>query len=165
MTEPGTVTGVPVVHVHDVVTERGAIVEDTIDDYSQRIDGSVWYFGEATTAYDHGTADTTGSWHAGVDGALPGIVMPAHPVPGPRGYRQEFYRGQAEDLGRVIRTDGTADVPGGHFDGLVVTRDWSPLEPDVIEEKYYANGVGVVQELTTHGGDEVVRLVHHRQGG
>jgi hypothetical protein len=164
LADPSTVMGVPVVQVHDVVTEAGATVEDTIDHYSQRADGSVWYLGEATTAYEHGRADTAGSWQAGVAGALPGIIMAAHPTPDQRGYRQEFSPGQAEDMGRVIATDGAADVPAGHFQGLVVTVDWSPLEPDVIEEKYYASGVGVVQELTTHGGDEVTRLVEHHAG-
>jgi hypothetical protein len=161
LADPRTVMGVPVVQVHDVVTQGGATVEDTVDLYSQRTDGSVWYFGEATTAYDHGTASTEGSWTAGVDGALPGIIMPAAPTSSRRGYRQEFYAGHAEDMARVIGTAGTADVPAGHFDGLVVTRDWSPLEPDVIEEKSYARDVGVVREVTTSGGDEVVRLVEH----
>ncbi len=165
LAEPRTVMGVPVAQVHDVATEGGTAVEDTIDYYSQRADGSVWYFGEATTAYDRGKVSTEGSWEAGVDGALPGIVMPAAPAPSQRGYRQEFYAGHAEDMGRIIATAGTADVPAGHFDGLVVTRDWSPLEPDVVEEKSYAEGVGVVQEVTTQGGDEVVRLVEHQPGG
>jgi hypothetical protein len=162
--EPHAVLGVPVVQVHDVVTGGGTTVEDTIDFYSQRSDGSVWYFGEATTTYDHGTTSTEGSWEAGVDGALPGIIMPASPVASQRGYRQEFYAGHAEDMGRIVATDGRADVPAGHFDALVVTRDWTPLEPDVVEEKSYAKGVGVVQEVTTQGGDEVVRLVEHRAG-
>jgi hypothetical protein len=159
------VMGVPAIQVHDVVTEGGAVVEDTLDYYSQRADGSVWYFGEATTAYDQGKASTTGSWEAGIDGALPGMIMPADPAPSGRGYRQEYYAGKAEDMGRIIDTAGRADVPAGHFDGLVVTRDWSPLEPDVIEQKSYARGVGVVQEVTTRGGDEVVRLVEHTAGG
>jgi hypothetical protein len=164
LADPRQVMGVPTVQVHDVATEGGAVVEDTFDYYSQRSDGSVWYFGEATTAHDQGTASTAGSWEAGVDGALPGIVMPADPVPSERGYRQEFYPGEAEDMGQVIGSAGTADVPAGHFARLVVTREWSPLEADVIEEKSYARDVGVVQEVTTRGGDEVVHLVEHHSG-
>jgi hypothetical protein len=165
LTAPSTVMGVPVIQVHDVVTERGTTVEDTIDFYSQRRDGSVWYFGEATTAYARGVPSTEGSWRAGVDGALPGIIIPADPTRSEHGYRQEFYAGHAEDMGRVISTSGTADVPAGHFDGVVVTEDWSPLEPDIVEEKSYARGVGVVLETTTRGGDEVVRLVEHTAPG
>jgi hypothetical protein len=165
LTAPSTVMGVPVVQVHDVVTARGTTVEDTIDVYSQRRDGSVWYFGEATTAYDAGVASAEGSWRAGVDGALPGIIMPADPTPSEHGYRQEYFAGHAEDMGRVTSTRGTADVPAGHFDGVVTTEDWSPLEPGIVEEKSYARGVGVVLETTTRGGDEVVRLVEHTAPG
>jgi hypothetical protein len=165
LAEPRSVMGVPVVQVHDVVSQDRTTVEDTVDLYSQHADGTVWYFGEATTAYDHGMASTEGSWEAGVDGALPGVIMPATPMPSQRGYRQEFYAGHAEDMGRIIGVAGSADVPAGHFGGLVVTRDWTPLEPDVVEEKSYAHGVGVVQEVTTSGGDEVVRLVEHHPGG
>jgi hypothetical protein len=164
MPETRTVVGVPVVQVHDVASSGGTTKEDTIDYYSQHRDGSVWYFGEATTAYDGATTSTRGSWEAGVDGALPGIIMPAAPAPGGRGYRQEYYPGQTEDLGQIIATGQTIDGLAGHFDRVVVTRDWSPLEPDLVEEKSYAPGVGVVLERTKQGGDEVVTLTDYTAG-
>jgi len=155
---------VPVVQVHDVASSGGTTKEDTVDYYSQHRDGSVWYFGEATTSYDGATTSTKGSWEAGVDGAQPGIIMPAAPAPTGRGYRQEYYAGQAEDMGQVIAVGQTVDGPAGQFDRVVITRDWSPLEPDLVEEKSYAPGVGVVLERTTKGGDEVVTLTDHATG-
>jgi len=141
--ETRTVMGVDTVVVHDQVTsEGGDLVEDTFDWYAQDMDGNVWYFGEDTTSYqEDGTTSNDGAWEAGVDGALPGIVMPDSPAPSDTGYRQEYQRGEAEDMGQII------DV----VNGVVVTRDWTPLEPDVIEEKAYLAGVGFVHEVQTAG--------------
>lgn len=155
------VMGVPVVVVRDTVELDGELAEDTRDWYAQDRDGNVWYMGEETAEYEGGEiASTEGSWEAGVDGALPGIVMPAHPEVGVA-YRQEFYAGEAEDMGEVIAVDGAASVPAGEFDGLVVTRDWNPLEPEVVEEKSYAEGVGLVLEEKTAGGEARIELVEH----
>ena len=144
-----TVMGVDTIVVHDVATnEDGDVMEDTYDWYSQDSAGNVWYFGEDTTAYDEGTTSKEGSWEAGVDGALPGIVMQAEPTVSSTGYRQEFLAGTAEDMGQVIADSGTITVPYGTFDDIIHTRDWSPVEPDVVEEKIYARSVGVVHEET-----------------
>ena len=145
--------------VHDVVTEDGALVEDTYDWYAQDAEGNVWYFGEDTTSYEDGESSKEGSWEAGVDGALPGIVMPAQPVVTDVGYRQEYLAGKAEDMGQVIATSGTATTPTGEVTDVVVIRDWTPLEPEVVEEKTYARGIGVVREVMVSGGSEVVQLV------
>ena len=83
--------------VRDVVTEGGEPVEVTDDWYAQDRAGNIWYLGEATTDYENGKpVSTEGSFEAGVDGAQAGVIMPAHPRPGMR-YRQEYYRGHAED--------------------------------------------------------------------
>lgn len=143
--ETRDVMGVETVVVHDeVATEDGDVVEDTYDWYAQDAAGNVWYFGEDTKAYDEdGTVSEAGAWEAGVDGALPGIVMPAAPEVSDTGYRQEFLGGEAEDMGQIIdRTNG-----------VVVTRDWTPLEPGVVEEKTYVSGVGFVFEAKTGGED------------
>ena len=108
--------------------------------------------------YADGTlVDRDGSWEAGVGGALPGIVMPADPTVGDA-YRQEFLRGEAEDMAEVIGIGGRQRVPAGSFDDVVTTRDWTPLEPDVVEEKQYAPGVGMIRE-TTVGAEGAVELV------
>ena len=160
-----TVMGVEATVVRDTVTDAtGELVEDTLDWFAQDRDGNVWYFGEESKDYEDGKVATTeGSWEAGVDGALPGIVMPAEPTVG-FAYRQEYYKGEAEDMGEVIRVGVSKTVAFGDFDGVVVTRDWNPLEPDVVEEKYYATGLGLIFETKTVGGDESVELIEYTGG-
>lgn len=156
------VMGVDAIVVHDVVTtEDGGFVEDTYDWFAQDDDGNVWYFGEDTTSYHDGVASKAGSWEAGVGGALPGIVMPATPEVTAIGYRQEYLAGEAEDMGQVIANSGEVTVPAGSFDDVIVTRDWTPLEPDTVELKTYARGVGFVHETKAVGpkAGEIVELV------
>lgn len=156
------VMGVRCVVVRDEVRTSGALTELTFDWYAQDGDGNVWYFGEDSHEYSGGSpVSAFGSWQAGVDGAQPGIVMPGAPERGQR-YRQEYRRGQAEDMAEILRLNDRAKVPYDTFKDVLVTRDFSPLEPGVIEQKYYATGVGVVQESLVQGGEEVSRLVRVR---
>src|SRR5262245_55838411 len=146
--------------VRDQVFEDGELVEDTRDWYAQDSQGNVWYFGEETAEYENGqVSSTAGSWEAGVDGALPGIVMLARPEAGDQ-YRQEFLAGEAEDLAEVIATSGQVQSKAGRWSGsdVLVTEEWTPLEPGVRERKTYARGVGVVEIRTIQGGDEVTTL-------
>lgn len=155
--ERRTVMGVSTVVVHDVASVDGEVVEDTYDWFAQDSDGNVWYFGEDTTSYDaDGTSSTKGAWEAGVGGAFPGIMMPAEPKVTGTGYRQEYLAGTAEDMGEVIAVSGSASTPFGDFDDVIVTRDWTPLEPEVVEEKTYARGVGVVSETSNEGDVDVL---------
>lgn len=165
--ERRTVMGVETIVVHDrVETEAGELIEDTYDWFAQDNAGNVWYFGEDTTSYVDGVASTVGAWEAGIDGALPGIVMQAAPEVSGIGYRQEFLAGEAEDMGQVIAVSGKAAVPAGTFDDVVVTRDWTPLDPDTTEEKTYARGVGFVHETKSVGPDtgEIVELIEFTAG-
>jgi hypothetical protein len=149
--------------VHDVVTQNGRLVEDTYDWYAQDSAGNVWYFGEATKEYENGKPGTTeGSWEAGVDGAQPGVIMPARPKAGLR-YRQEYYRGQAEDKAKIVSRREQAEVPAGHYARVVMTRDVNPLSPKTLEFKFYAPGVGPVLVLSVSGGSEREELVSFRQ--
>jgi hypothetical protein len=150
--------------VRDTVTERGRLVEDTFDWYAQDRAGNVWYLGEDTTEYEDGKpVSKAGSWEAGVDGARAGIVMLARPRPG-REYRQEYYEGEAEDRARVLSLDDQAEVPAGHYTRVLTTKDWNPLEPDVLEYKLYAKGVGLVLAVHVSGGSEREELVRYRRG-
>jgi hypothetical protein len=150
--------------VRDTVTERGRLVEDTFDWYAQDRAGNVWYMGEDTTEYEDGKpVSKSGSWEAGVDGARAGIVMLARPRPG-REYRQEYFRGEAEDRARVLSLDDQAEVPAGHYAGVLTTKDWNPLEPDVLEYKLYAKGVGLVLAVHVSGGSGREELVRYRKG-
>lgn len=153
------VMGVECVVVRDRVWEDGALVEDTLDWFAQDRDGNVWYFGEDSREIESGeVVSTAGSWEAGVDGALPGIVMLAEPEVGAF-YRQEYYPGEAEDMAEVISLDESEMVAFGTFDELLVTQEWSPLEPDTAEHKYYAAGIGLVLEVVVEGGEGRIELV------
>ena len=154
-----TVMGVETRVVHDVVTENGVRVEDTFDWYAQDEDGNLWYFGEDTTEFEDGKpAGHAGAWEAGVDGALPGILLPAEPEVGMR-YRQEYYAGEAEDRAEVLSVDETVVVPYGRFEGALMTGDTTPLEPNVLERKYYVRDVGPVLALKVKGDSGREELV------
>src|SRR5262245_15670242 len=110
------VMGVSCTEVHDVATVNGDVIEDTFDWFAQDKDGAVWYFGEDTKEMSMGMVTSTeGSWTGGVDGAQPGIVVPAMPKKGDPAYRQEYYACHAEDMGQVLETDATAMVVAGSY--------------------------------------------------
>ena len=117
--------------VRDSVRHKGELVEDTFDWYAQDAAGNVWYLGEDTAEFEDGTvASTGGSFEAGVDGALPGIIMWADPSQHlNEEYRQEFAEGVAEDFGKVVALNESVTVPFGSFNGCIRTEDWNALEP------------------------------------
>jgi hypothetical protein len=156
------ILGVTTTVVHDqVFSANGDLAEDTFDWYAQDRFGNVWYFGEDTAEYANGKVSSTkGSWEAGVGGAQPGVVMLAQPTVG-ESYHQEFLRGEAEDVGTVVAIDDRVSVPYGSFDHVLVTEDTTPLEPQILEHKFYAPGIGVVLERVLRGGQEVSRLVSY----
>src|SRR5215210_8002511 len=150
--------------VRDVVTEDGEPVEVTDDWYAQDRKGNVWYLGEDTTEYEDGKpVSEEGSFEAGVDGAQPGVIMPAHPRRGLR-YRQEYYEDHAEDRARIVSRREQAGVPFGHFRRVLMTREDNPLEPRVLEFKFYARGVGPVLAVSVSGGSDREELVRYRRG-
>lgn len=154
------ILGVQTLVIHDRVYLEGSLTEDTFDWYAQDKQGNVWYFGEDTKQYDHGTLlGSTGSWEAGQAGASAGIIMLADPHKGDT-YQQENSPGVVADRARVVRLDATATVPYGTFDGCLQTADTTPIEPGVREYKFYARGIGPVLELTPKGGHARVELVH-----
>jgi hypothetical protein len=151
--------------VHDVVSEQGEPVEKTFDWYAQDAAGNVWYLGENTKEYENGRLRSThGSFEAGVDGAQPGVIMPASPQVGMT-YRQEYYAGEAEDEAEILSLDEQAGVPYGHFGGTLMTKESNPLEPRHGEYKFYARGIGPVLELTASGGTDRVVLIDLIRGG
>jgi hypothetical protein len=164
-TDAKEILGIPATVVHDVVTEDGELVEDTLDWYAQDLDGNIWYLGEDTKEYEGGKVVTTeGSWEAGVDGAQPGILLPGRPEVG-LAYRQEYYAGEAEDAAKILSLDEAAEVPFGSFEGVLLTEEWTPLDPDVRENKYYAPGVGPVLVVQVAGGSSREELVLFEAGG
>jgi hypothetical protein len=153
------ILGIKCTVVRDTVSEHGRPIERTLDFYAQDKDGNVWYLGEDSFEREHGHfVKASDSWLSGVDGAKPGIIMPAHPARGDN-YRQEYYPpGQALDQAHVLGFRGPVRVPFGTFKRSLVTSEYSPLEPQT-EEKYYVAGVGEILEQVVKGHHEEFRLV------
>lgn len=147
-----TVGGIEALVVRDTLhDDKGALVEDTTDWYAQDSAGNIWYLGEKTAEYKNGqVVSTAGSWEAGVDGAQAGVIVPANPQPGTE-YRQEFLAGAAEDQADVLSNAEQVQTPTGLYKGALLTRDTTALEPDLVELKWYARGVGPVLTLTPSG--------------
>lgn len=160
--ETKKVMGVEAMVIWDRVWLNGELVEDTKDWFAQDNKGNVWYFGEDSKEYENGKVkNTKGSWEAGVDGARPGIVMKADPKVGDK-YRQEYYEGEAEDMGEVLAVRETITAPYGKFDNCLKTKDWSPLEPGAVEHKYYSPDIGGMVLEKAVDSDEKVELVEVR---
>jgi hypothetical protein len=160
-----TIDGAPTAVVSDLLFLNGRLEERTTDYYSQDRAGNVWYFGEDTAELDaRGKVKSReGTWHSGVNGAKAGIFMDAHPKVG-NSHRQEFYKGHAEDHYAVVSLDASIRVPAGRFRHTQLTKEWTPVEPGVLDHKYYARGVGQVAEKSVKGGKEALFLVE-RTGG
>ena len=149
--------------VSDVATEDGEPVEVTDDYYAQDRDGNVWYLGEDTAEYERGkVVSREGSFEAGVDGAEAGVIMPARPRAGLR-YRQEYYKGHAEDRARIVSRREQAGVPYGHFRNVLMIREDNPLEPTVLEFKFYARGIGPLLAVSVSGGSDREELLRFRR--
>jgi len=153
--------GVTCVEVHDSVFTNGVLTEDTLDWFAQDRDGNVWYFGENTHELEDGLIFTiAGTFMSGVNGDKPGIIMEAHPAVGDF-YRQEFSLNNAEDFGQVAGLNAHVTVPYGSFDHCLKTPETTPLEPDLLEDKFYAPGVGNILTLDVNTGErtELVRII------
>jgi len=159
-----TIAGVPCAIVRDRLYLRGHLAERTTDWYSQDKAGNVWYFGEDTAELDtRGHVTTTeGTWRSGRNGARAGIYFPAHPRVG-LSARQEFYKGHAEDHFQIVSLRTAARVPYLSTKAALLTKEWTPLEPAVVDHKFYVRGIGTVLEQTVRGGDERNALVSLRR--
>lgn len=158
LAERRQVAGITATVVHDRVFLNDDLTEDTFDWYAQDPEGNVWYLGEDSKEMANGQVlSTAGSWEHGVDGAMAGIVMPASPSVG-QAYQQEFYEGQAEDRGKVVSLNESVTTPAGSFTNCIMTEDTTPLEPRVLENKFYCPGVGTVLELNVASGTRVELL-------
>jgi hypothetical protein len=158
------ILGITATVVHDSVTEDGELVEDTLDWYAQDSLGNLWYLGEDTKEYEGGKiVSREGSWEGGVDGAQAGIILPADPQVG-MVYRQEYYAGKAEDAAEILSLDETAKVPFGTFTDCLMTKDYTPLDPKVVENKLYARGIGPVKVIQVSGGSSREELLTFKAG-
>jgi hypothetical protein len=92
--------------------------------------------------------------------------MPARPRVGET-HRQEYLSGHAEDWFKVLSLNAKVTVPYARYTNALRTREWTPLEPGVIDNKYYVHGIGEVFEGTMKGGNErfeLVAVTHSKRG-
>jgi hypothetical protein len=153
------ILGVATTVVHDQVFVKRQLVEDTEDWFAQDEDGNVWYFGEDTKELENGVVvSTQGSWQAGVDNARAGIFMPAQPKVG-QAFKQEDAKNVAEDCFEIVDLNATVRTPFVSSNQALKTEEFSLLEPDVLDNKYYVRDIGLVREQTVQGGSDFLELV------
>jgi hypothetical protein len=159
------IEGVTCVVVSDKLKLSGVLEETTQDYYAQDQAGNVWYFGEDTAELDrHGEVTSReGSWMSGVDGAHAGVFMEATPTVG-KDILQEYLKGHAEDHFAVIDLSASVTVPYGSFSDALETKEWTPLEPDVLDHKFYLRGVGEAREVAVKGPKEELVLISFKRG-
>jgi len=123
--------------------EDGELVEVSRNFFAQAPDGTVCYFGEDVDNIEDGVVvDNEGSWRAGENGSVPGIIMPADPQVGMI-FMQEGAPGVAEDQAEVIALGETITVPAGTFSDTLTTEDCNPLEDGARDQKVYIRGIGL----------------------
>jgi hypothetical protein len=158
------IMGIKTVVVRDRGFTNGQLSEDTLDWFAQDAAGNVWYFGENTAECEGGRISSrAGAWTAGVDGAQPGVVMLAQPSVG-QYYRQEYLHGEAEDVARVLKTDGTLKNGSKTYQDAVVTEEFTALEPGTVEHKSYVPTVGLIESRDVKGGSTVETLTDVKTG-
>jgi hypothetical protein len=149
-----------------VTDEAGKVVEFTEEWFAQDRTGTVWYFGEDTAKYENGKVDKEGSFEAGVNGAEPGVQMPAHPKAGMIFRLEGGYKTGAADHTEILSVGKEqVQVPFGHFRRTIMMRDSTPLDRNVSELWFYAKGVGGVLAIDLSDGDSREELVKFRRGG
>jgi hypothetical protein len=153
------ILGVTTTVVHDQVFIKGELAEDTEDWFAQDAEGNVWYFGEDTKELVNGqVVSTQGSWEAGVNNARAGIFMPAQPKVG-QFFKQEDAKNVAEDCTRIVDLNASVKTPFVSSHDALKTEEFSLLEPDVLDNKYYVRNIGLVREQTVQGGSDFLELV------
>ncbi len=159
LTTTKTILGIPCIIVNFKAFLNGSLIEEAWDWYAQDNEGNVWYFGEEVNNYNiNGSLkDHAGSWQAGQDGAQPGIIMPANPKTG-FAYREEYYFNHAEDRAEITGTGLTVSIPLGTYNNCIQTRNWTELEPDLNENKWYAPGIGLIKEKNVSDNTEIVLI-------
>jgi hypothetical protein len=159
LTSTKVILGITCIIVNFKAFLNGTLIEEAWDWYAQDNDGNVWYFGEAVDNYNTNGSlkDHAGSWEAGVDGAQPGMIMPANPQTG-MAYREEYYFNHAEDRAEITGTGLTVTIPLDTYNNCIKTRNWTELEPDLNENKFYAPGIGLVKEENVTDNTQIVLI-------
>lgn len=158
LAEPRLIGGVPCRATDTQEWLDGELKERAVEWYSQDAQGAVWYLGEITQEFADGLpVAMDGSWRAGVDGAMAGMILPHAPRVGDA-YRMEFLLGEAEDVARVVAVEQTVTVPAGTFEHCVAVEEWSPIDLRELVLKYYAPSAGMVLEVNQRTGERLELL-------
>jgi hypothetical protein len=146
------IAGIRALPVADRLYLDGVLAERTTDWYAQDKKGTVWYLGEKTAELNAKgkVTSTEGSFLNGRDGAKGGIFMPAHPAVG-QSFQQESFKGEAEDRFRILDLSTSITTPAVSSQSAMLTEETTPLEPKVVDHKYYVQGIGTVKEQQVAG--------------
>src|SRR5262249_26854457 len=146
------IAGIRAAAVADRLFLNGVLAERTTDWYAQDKRDNVWYLGEKTAELNAKgkVTSTEGSFLNGRDGAKGGIFMPAKPQVG-QAFQQESFKGQAEDRFRILDLATSITTPAVSSQNAMLTEETTPLEPGVIDHKYYVQGIGTVKEQQVAG--------------
>ena len=147
-----TITGIRAAVINDRLFLNGQLAERTTDWYAQDKRGTVWYLGEKTAELNAGgkVTSTEGSFLNGREGAKGGIFMPAHPALG-QSFQQEAFKDQAQDRFRILNLAASVATPAVSSRSAMLTEETTPLEPGVVDHKYYVQGIGTVSEQQVAG--------------
>jgi hypothetical protein len=155
--ETKVVNGIETRVVEERETEGGNLVEISRNYFAMcKPANNAIYFGEDVDIYeDSEIVSHEGAWLAGTNGSKAGMIMPGKVEVGLK-YYQEIAPGIAEDRAEIISVNDTLDTPGGNFQNVLKTEETNPLEPGEKEFKFYAPGIGLIQE-------EAIVLVNYTQ--
>ena len=147
-----TILGVKTFQVRDRAFDGELLVEDTFDFYAQDKDGNVWYLGEDVTNYHYdkngnltGT-DSASAWRAGVNGALPGYIMPKTLQLGFNYYQEHAPNDDALDQATTVAILPSVTVASGTYANVLQVLETSEIDKSARGFKYYAPGVGLIKE-------------------
>jgi hypothetical protein len=155
LNETKVVDGIETRVVEEKETEGGNIVEVSRNYFTMcRPTNNAIYFGEEVDIYKNGKiVNHEGAWLAGENGSKAGMIMPGKAEVGLK-YYQEIAPGVAEDRAEIISVNDTLNTPAGTFKQVLKTEETNPLKPGEKEFKFYAPGIGLIQ-------DEAIKLVKH----
>ena len=149
------ISGVKCRIVEEFVSLAGTPVDRTLVYYAQDTAGNVWYFGEDVQELDKaGKVSKTEGWKTGIDGAIPTLIMEPTPVVG-----HTLINTYTNDHSEVMSTNKPVNTPSGNYPSALQTKEWTPDEPDVMINKYYVQGIGLVRDVSVEGDAEEFLLV------
>ena len=155
LNETKVVNGIETRIVEEKETEGGKLVEVSRNYFAIcQPSNNALYFGEDVDMYEDGkVVSHEGAWLAGQNGSKAGMIMPGNVKVGLK-YYQEIAPGVAEDRAEIVSVNDTLDTPAGTFSQVLKTEETNPLKPNQREFKFYAPGIGLIQ-------DETLKLINY----